>query len=255
MAKKRRKTDDSSGLDVGAMMNVSLFLIILTFFILLNSIAKIDTRKLILAIGSLSGAFGSFSGGLSPFGKGKRALPLSPPMVERSLGVEEILALMEKELHGLVKMESKEDGGVITIHEKVLFRDNKLELQPSSYLLLNKLSSFIKKGDYPVEIVGHTDNRPAEEKGYRSNWELSTLMAVRVLRYFLEEGKALPEKLTAYGAGSYRPMTSNDTRQSRAQNRRVEIIFDFGTPAYVKRIYRKKPGGFFTYKKFDFRIF
>ncbi|UCG99978.1 MAG: OmpA family protein [Deltaproteobacteria bacterium] len=255
MVKKKTDTDDAPRVNVGLVMTICLFLILLTFFILLNSIAVIDERRKIMAIGSLLGAFGSFHGGVSPLKTGESIMPLSAPMIEAKLDVEELLAVMDKRTVGQIKIESSMDREIITINEKVLFDKNKSKLRSSSYPLLDKLSELIKKGDYPVEIVGHTDNRPAKEKGYKSNWELSTLMAIQALRYFVEKGKVPDERLTAYGSGSYRPIASNDTRQSRAQNRRVDMILHYEMPAYVKRIYRKKPRGVFTYKRFDFKVF
>jgi chemotaxis protein MotB len=255
MVKKRTNTDDAPGTSVGMIMTVCLFLILLTFFILLNSISVIDEKRKIIAIGSLLGAFGSFRGGLSPLKTGESIMPASTPMIEAKLDIEELLAVMDKRTAGQIKIESSMDREIITIDEKVLFDKNKSKLKSSSYPLLDKLSELIKKGDYPVEIVGHTDNRPAEEKGYKSNWELSTLMAIQALRYFVEKGKVPDERLTVYGSGSYKPIASNDTRQSRAQNRRLDIILNFRMPAYVKRIYRKRQPGFFTYKRFDFKVF
>jgi len=255
MVKKKTDIDGSSKVNVGMLMTVCLFLILLTFFVLLNSIAVIDERRKIMAIGSLLGAFGSLRGGLSPLKTGESILPVSPPMIETKLDVEALLLLMDKRMAGQIKIESGKDREIITINEKALFDKDKYRLKSSSYPLLDKLSDLIEEGDYPVEIVGHTDNRPAEEKGYRSNWELSTLMAIQALRYFVEKGKVLPERLTAYGCGSFKPIASNDTRQSRAQNRRVDVILNFRMPAYLKRIYRKGPAGVFTYRKFDFRVF
>ncbi len=254
MIKKKRKMDDAPTSNVGLVMSVSLFLILLTFFVLLNSIAVIDEKKAILAIGSLVGAFGSFKGGLSALSTGTSLMPPTAPMIEEELDTRALMSLTDK-IHGAIKIESFKERQIITINEKVLFDKNRSKLKSSSYPLLNKLCTFIKKKDYPVEIIGHTDNRPAEEKGYKSNWELSTIMAIQVLRYLVENGNVLPQRLATYGCGSYKPIASNDTGQSRAQNRRVEIVLYFKAPAYIKRIYRKKPAGIFTYKRFTFRVF
>ncbi|MBW2681247.1 MAG: flagellar motor protein MotB, partial [Deltaproteobacteria bacterium] len=66
MDKNKKKKIDDDGADIGMVMTVSLFLILLTFFILLNSIAVIDEHRSRMAIGSLIGAFGGLPGGLSP---------------------------------------------------------------------------------------------------------------------------------------------------------------------------------------------
>ena len=255
MPKKKRNTDDERGTDVTSLMTVSLFLILLSFFILLNSLAVIDEIKVRATLGSLLGAFGSFKGGLSPLSTGQSIMPPGPPMIEEELDLESLMSLIEEKMEGQVKIEPSRDRAIITINEKALFDENKSKLKSSSYPLLDKLCTFIREKDYPVEIVGHTDNRPAQEKGYKSNWGHSALMAIQMLRYFAEEGKVPPERLTPYGYGSYEPIVSNDTRQSRAQNRRVEIILHFEPPSYIKRIYRKRPAGIFSYKRFDFRVF
>ena len=69
------------------------------------------------------------------------------------------------------------------------------------------------------------------------------------------KGRIGAERLSAYGRGSTHPVASNDTRESRAQNRRVEVILDFNAPLYVKRIFKKRPAGTLTYKNFDFKVF
>ena len=255
MAGKKRDRDDRPKINVGLVMTVSLFLILLTFFILLNSIAVVDERKKLLGIGSLMGAFGSLPGGLSPPKTGESIMTPFAPMTQQSLDIIELLSLVEKTMVGQVKIESAEGREVITINESVLFGKDKSRLKSSSFPLLNKLCHIMKKGDYPVEIIGYTDRTPAEDKGFKSNWESSSLMAVQVLKYFVARGKIAPDRLSAYGRGSNSPIASNETRESRAQNRRVDIILRFRVPLYVKRILKKKPAGIFTYKNFDFRIF
>jgi len=255
MAKRKRNIDDESSVNVGNIMTVSLFLILLTFFILLNSIAVIDKIKVQAAVGSLIGAFGSFAGGLSTLKTGSSVLPPTAPMIDGEISVQELLSKMDKHLAELIDIKRHKYREIISMNKKILFDRDNLKLKASAYPLLNRLCMHITKGVYPVEIVGYTDNRPAETKGYKSNWELSTLMAIQVLRYFVEKGKVNPEKLTAYGYGSHRQIVSNDTRQLRAQNRRIDIVLHFKMPAYVKRIYKKRSAGWFTYKNFDFKVF
>ena len=187
MIKKKKKIYDGPELNTGAIMTISLFLILLTFFVLLNSIAVIDERKSWMAIGSLLGAFGGASGGISILKTGKLTLPAAPPMIVERLNGDELLSLMDKKMSGQIKLGSTKNKETITINENVLFEKDTSKLKRSSYPLLDEISSLAKKGDYLVEIVGHTDNRPADEKGYKSNWELSTLMAIQVLKYFVEK--------------------------------------------------------------------
>ena len=256
--RKKKKTDDDSGADIGMVMTVSLFLILLTFFILLNSIAVIDENRTRLAIGSLIGAFGGLPGGLSPMESGKSVLPPTAPMIEEELTIEQLMSYVKrdlKELAGDIKLETIGGQKRIIINEAGLFMGDGFKIKPSIEPLLDKLGQIIKKGSFPVEIAGHTDNVIHPEKGYKSNWELSSIMAIKVLKYFVSQCGVLPDRLTAYGCGNNRPIASNESIQSRAQNRRVEIDLKYKAPEYIKRIFKKNPPGFFTYKKFDFKIF
>ncbi len=258
MGKRKKKYDDDSGADIGMVMTVSLFLILLTFFILLNSIAVIDDNRTRLAIGSLIGAFGGLPGGLSPMESGKSALPPTAPMIEEELTLEQLMSYVKRDLKGMegdIRLENIGGQNKIIINEAGLFMGNEFKIKPSIQPLLDKLGQVINKGSFPVEIAGYTDNAIHPEKGYESNWKMSTIMALKVLKYFVSQCGILPDRLTAYGCGSNHPITSNESIQSRAQNRRVEIELKYKAPAYIKRIFKKKPAGFFTYKKFDFKIF
>jgi len=258
MGKRKKKNDDDSGANIGMVMTVSLFLILLTFFILLNSIAVIDDNRTRLAIGSLIGAFGGLPGGLSPVESGKSVLPPTAPIIEEELTLEQIMSYVKrdlKELEGDIKLETIGGQKRIIINEEGLFMGNGFNIKPSAQPLLDKLGQIISKGSFPVEIAGYTDNAIHPEKGYKSDWEISATMALKVLKYFVSQCGVLPNRITAYGSGSNHPVNSNESIQSRAQNRRVEIDLKYNAPAYIKRIFKKNPAGFFTYKKFDFKIF
>jgi chemotaxis protein MotB len=77
---------------------------------------------------------------------------------------------------------------------------------------------------YPIRVEGHTDNVPIYTKRFPSNWELSTVRAVNVLKYFADAGGIDPRRLSAVGYGESKPLVANISPQSRAKNRRVEIV-------------------------------
>ena len=104
MARKKKKTEES-GADIGVVMTCSLFLIILTFFILLNSIAVIDDRKPRLAIGSLIGSFGTLTGGLSKLSTGESMMPSNSPLVEDSMDIENFLNNLSASLTEQMRMQ------------------------------------------------------------------------------------------------------------------------------------------------------
>lgn len=244
MNRTKKNSGQNLARDVGASITVSLFMIILTFFILLNSMAIIDQNRKRAAMDSLSESFGSLKdNSFSP----------SLPKADQKENLEKNLSGLDKNLNEDVGVKTGTGREILTIGEKALFYKNKYVLKPESFALLKKVGDFINQGDYPVLIVGHTDNRDAQEKGYSSNWELSSLMAVQLQKYFIEECKIKPDRITAYGYGSQQSVASNDTPESRQKNRRIEIILNSNSP--VKRVYSESPSGNFTYKRFNFNVY
>jgi len=76
-------------------------------------------------------------------------------------------------------------------------------------------------------VTGHTDPipiRPEFMVKFPSNWELSAARAASVVRYFQEKIELDPKEMEAVGRSFYHPEASNDTKEGRAKNRRVEIL-------------------------------
>jgi chemotaxis protein MotB len=88
---------------------------------------------------------------------------------------------------------------------------------------LTEITPILVNSNRPIDIEGHTDNRPIKNKEYSSNWELSALRATAVLRILNEEGLN-DEHLSATGFAASRPIDSNESPQGRAKNRRVSIF-------------------------------
>ncbi|MCX8027754.1 MAG: OmpA family protein [Thermodesulfovibrionales bacterium] len=113
---------------------------------------------------------------------------------------------------------------VITLKEKVVFRPAEARLLNSAYEPLNKIAGIIKEHqEFAVEIEGHTDNIPINNKFFASNWELSMARAITVLRYFTDNEGISPSRFSIKGNGEFRPVNSNTTPEERSQNRRVEV--------------------------------
>ena len=64
-----------------------------------------------------------------------------------------------------------------------------------------------------------------------------------------------PMRLSSYGRAEYDPIASNETRQTRAMNRRLDIMVDLSLRDKVKALYEKEPSSFFMFKRFVFDIF
>ncbi len=117
------------------------------------------------------------------------------------------------------------EQGRLEILEKVFFQTNRARILRRSYPLLNNVAEVIlNHPEIPlVRVEGHTDDRGADEY----NMDLSRRRAQAVVDYLVARGVP-PNRLRAEGFGETRPIASNETREGRATNRRVE--FNIGEP-------------------------
>jgi outer membrane protein OmpA-like peptidoglycan-associated protein len=118
-----------------------------------------------------------------------------------------------------VKEESR--GTVIVLPGSVLFASGKYELTGAAQQKLTLVAGTIapQSENHDIVVEGHTDSRGSREY----NIELSQNRAQVVMNFLVARGVAA-EAITAVGIGPDRPITTNDSRDGRQENRRVEII-------------------------------
>ena len=77
-----------------------------------------------------------------------------------------------------------------------------------------------------IVVYGYTDDHPVGKalmaKGIVDNLDLSSKRANEVVRYLTSKG-INPAIISGKGRGDTHPVAPNDTRQGRAQNRRIEV--------------------------------
>lgn len=132
-------------------------------------------------------------------------------------------ALQELEKNKRLSMIADGQKLTIRISEGILFRGGD-EFQEEGLPVLDEIAEILKDMPNSVKIEGHTDNIPTSTLRFPSNWELSSARALKILKYFISAHRYDPRKLAATGYGEYRPITSNDTPEGRAKNRRVDIL-------------------------------
>ena len=236
MGKKDKKASgEGKGTDIRPLF-VSLNLILLVFFVYINSIAKEDEARTKKALDSLLGTFSVLSGGMK-MEEGKTISAPGPPLgapdakstikLSQELGamVEKIDAMIEEQhLQEKIKVSGRGVDLVIHMDDAALFSTGSAELHDSAARLLEAMAPILKESPHPIRVEGHTDDQPISTERYPSNWELSAARAVSVLR-FLSERREIPrDRLTAVGYGEYRPLVPNDTPEQQAKNRRVNIV-------------------------------
>lgn len=126
--------------------------------------------------------------------------------------------------------------GRIGISGSVLFDTNSSNLKAEGKAVLSDvaapLATYIGRHDSMIMVSGFTDNLPVRGS-HKDNWQLSADRALTVTRALVTAGVAR-ELVFAAGFGETHPVASNDTEESRAKNRRVEIApvprFERGLP-------------------------
>ena len=208
---------------------------ILVFFVFLFTLSSVEKDKFREAVIAFRGSFGVIktTENLSILVPKEHKAPPHHNKLGRSEQQAQADDLMEELLHyadkeGFVDhvyVDRTETGIVLTLTNEILFQSGTAVLKKRSYKALANIAAIIKKFDFEIKIEGHTDNRPILKGPYASNWELSAARALSINKYFIEEQKISPEKLSIAGYGEYRPVVENDSVFNRAKNRRVEIIF------------------------------
>jgi outer membrane protein OmpA-like peptidoglycan-associated protein len=69
-------------------------------------------------------------------------------------------------------------------------------------------------------IVGHTDDTGS----LSHNLDLSRRRAEAVVAGLVNDYEISGDRLTAFGAGPYAPVASNESEEGRKNNRRVELV-------------------------------
>ncbi|MFQ5864316.1 MAG: OmpA family protein [bacterium] len=104
------------------------------------------------------------------------------------------------------------------------FPSGKSVIEPEYFSLLATVQRAIRKfPNASLTIEGHTDSIGDD----RYNENLSYERAMAVKKYLLANMGLDESRVTAVGYGESRPIASNETRQGRAQNRRIDVVLTF----------------------------
>jgi chemotaxis protein MotB len=117
-----------------------------------------------------------------------------------------------------------QDGFKAVVPNPVLFASGDASLGDGVSPILDGIIKIAERDHLSIQVEGHTDGLPIHTTKFPSNWELSTMRAVNILRYLQQNGVS-PGMLAAIGFAEYRPAAGNDTPEGRQKNRRIEILF------------------------------
>lgn len=228
--RKTKKKTEAPGAPAWMTTYSDMVTLLLTFFVLLLSMAEMDKVKFDQAVGSLQGAFGIVQSKPNEDQQSNVDLPslVSIPYDMFQRVYKEVVANIEKlELDKDVELFMDRGAIVLRVTEKVLFAPGSSSLKKEAGPVLRKVAELISPLPFEVRIEGHTDNIPYKESGLK-NWDLSAQRAIAVLKFFAENKLLSLDRLSAAGYGEQRPLLPNDSIENRALNRRVEIVLEFG---------------------------
>lgn len=240
MAEAKRKCkpcDCVKGLPLWLGTFGDLMSLLLTFFILLLSMATFDAKKLTEAEGSIQGALSILPGGLKTEPGRNRIQQLAeitftPESAEEINRVESLMM----EFQEMAKVSegpssaigTGSEGFIIRLPAALLFKEGGVEVENNDgFLFLRRVAEIAARfpPDVYTEVRGHTDLLPVpRDSRYQDKLELTAKRALSVSRILLEEGVD-PKRLNTVGRGDQDPLTHAKAPEAQEQNRRVDLYF------------------------------
>ena len=216
---------------------MDMITLMLCFFVMLYDPTEIDITQLATITQSLqmnetesvNGGMSLSTGKLSDLGNTINSLPAIEKGRSLGLAKKKAVSLFAPDVKSnRITITSDERGLVISLAADNFFEEGSADLNiDETRETLLRLSDFFKDPELKnrrFRIEGHTDNTPvAADSKFISNWELSAGRAMNVLHYLADFGVD-ENKFSVAGYADTRPKFSNDSPETRAYNRRVDII-------------------------------
>jgi chemotaxis protein MotB len=223
----RKPKKEPAGAPAWMVTYSDMVTLLLTFFVLLLSMANMDKRKFFDAIGSLKGAFGFLqSSSVSEVNKPQviSYAPMDDDYVARLYNrVQSMLSRLRIDR----EIDLVQDRGavILRVKEAILFDAGNTELKPEALPILREIAGLIKPLPLLLRIEGHTDDeQPSDPK--ITNWDISVQRAVTVLKFYAGENLVPLDRMSAVGYGDRRPVAPNLSPEQKSINRRVEFVLE-----------------------------
>jgi len=230
---KRKRKKDTSSVEQGWLATFAdMITLLLCFFAILFN--PITGKEEIIA--AISDYFVNLDWGAS-MSPGRMAntgntLATLPSQIRgRNLGdaLRRAISLFNPEIRSnKVKVTQDERGVVISFASDMFFDSASaaINMESARAILFNlvTLLSSEEVAGRKFRIEGHTDATPIDPAGpWVSNWQLSTERSLSILYYLTDLGVS-ESRMQVAGFGSTMPVSTNETPEGRAYNRRVDII-------------------------------
>ena len=250
MARRAKSSSDEGGIPAWLITFSDLMTLLLTFFVLLVSMAVIDERAKREVLGSVSRYFGFGETIRNPTAPPGRLDLMEPGRMD--LPQEDLEPLRDRVFDDSTKDLSFQENKyvqIFSISDEVLFRPGGTELSEKGMTMLNRLMPYLQRIEYPLLVAGHA-GLPRDEEGKRYNvtldaakldatWLVSFRRAMSVYRYLTEQGIA-PQRLSLEAFGQYHARFTNNTPEGRSKNRRVDLVLDRRNQEWIDKVEQQK---------------
>ncbi len=232
MARKKFMNDDQPNGSPEYMTTYGdMMTLLLCFFVLLFAFSKIDAQKFQVIMESFKGSAGILRGG--------QTLDIDQLINESTTNINDVQSLKslkekienyldDNNLENQIQVNLDSRGLLLRLNDNVLFDSGKAQLKPESKTTLRFLSNLLGQNEFNdkyIRVEGHTDSDPIISNfKYPTNWELSSIRAASVVRFFIEEEGMSPERFSIAGYSKYHPVKPNTSEENKAKNRRVDIV-------------------------------
>jgi chemotaxis protein MotB len=212
-----------------------LVTLMMTFFIVLVSMASLtDIYKRKVAIGSVSGTFGTGAPSMSDLTTVDTRTQVDPGPINVFKDLSPVKEHLWEDPDQDLRFESNRFMQRLSIGADALFAPASAELTDAGRAMLDRLRPVVMESAHPLGLSGHTSGGldefgpsylPKPWVKVDFSWQLSLARVVAVYRYFVEVGVD-PEKLRLEAFGRFRPRVEIEDAAARHTNRRVEITLD-----------------------------
>jgi chemotaxis protein MotB len=180
-------------------------------------------------IGSMAGGFTLSAGRNADLGNTIMALPSMERGRVMGTAMRKAVSVFSPEIRSnKIKVTHDERGLVITLAGDAFFypASARINIEATRDILL-RLGTYLASPELrgrKFRIEGHTDDTGVDPNGpWEDNWQLSTERSRAVLRYLSDLG-INENNFQIAGFAATAPVSSNDTEEGRANNRRVDVI-------------------------------
>ncbi|OFZ18053.1 MAG: hypothetical protein A2Z20_08050 [Bdellovibrionales bacterium RBG_16_40_8] len=226
---KRRTEDDTENPDRWVVSYADFITLMFAFFTVMFATSSQDAekarqfensiRQYLIKFGAMGESGDKVNQGVEHNTPIEQPLKIFPQGSQETQRVQKKIetylqgSLTSKQINTLIRDITPDTYGVrLTLAGDILFENESVELRSSALPILDKIADIIKSTKRSVIVEGHAGEISTKNSTFPTAWELSSLQAAKVLRYFSKFHKIDANKLAVMAYGDQRPLPPYNNR-------------------------------------------